>query len=161
MAIAIDSRLAIAISLVTASIICGWNWGVCYMDQYVWLMVLALNNCVNIYHCKDCSGSVVECLTRDWGVAGSKPHWMNCVASLSNAIYLLLSTGSTRKTFPDLFVWFDSLRPINNYSVIKRLVFLGWISNKLGLMFLLKDTTQWCRWGSDLSWHYWKTVDWF
>ena len=47
------------------------------------------------------------------------------------------------------FVWFDSLRPINNLSVIKGRVFLGWTSTKLGLMFLLKDTTQWCRWGSN------------
>ena len=46
-----------------------------------------------------------------------------------------------------LFVWFDSLRPIYNLSVIKRRVFLGWTSTKLGLMFLLKDTTQWRRWG--------------
>ena len=47
-----------------------------------------------------------------------------------------------------LFVWFDSLRPINNFSVIKGRVFLGWTSPKLGLMSLLKDTMQWCRWGS-------------
>ena len=48
-----------------------------------------------------------------------------------------------------LFVWFDSLRPINSLSLIKRPVFLGWTSTKLGLMFLLKDTTQWHRWGSN------------
>ena len=48
-----------------------------------------------------------------------------------------------------LFVWFDSLRPINNLSVIKGRVFLGWTSTELGLMFLLKDTTQWRRWGSN------------
>ena len=48
-----------------------------------------------------------------------------------------------------LFVWFDSLRPINNLSVINGRVFLGWTSNKLGLMFLLKNTTQWRRWGSN------------
>ena len=47
------------------------------------------------------------------------------------------------------FVWFDSLRPINNLSVIKGRVFLGWTSTKIGLMFLLKDTTQWRRWGSN------------
>ena len=41
------------------------------MDQYVWLMVLTSNNCVSIYYCKECSGSAVECLTRDRGVAGS------------------------------------------------------------------------------------------
>ena len=46
------------------------------------------------------------------------------------------------------FVWFDSLRPINNLSIIKGRVFLGWTSTKLGLMCLLKDTTQWRRWGS-------------
>ena len=47
-----------------------------------------------------------------------------------------------------LFVWFDSLRPINNLSVIKGQFFLGWTRTKLGLMFLLKDTTQW---GSNLQ----------
>ena len=35
-----------------------------------------------------------------------------------------------------LFVWFDSLCPINNLSVIKRWVFLGWTSTKLDLMCL-------------------------
>ena len=49
-----------------------------------------------------------------------------------------------------LFVWFDSLRPINNFSVKKERVFLGRTSTKLGLMFLLTDTTQWRRWGSNL-----------
>ena len=47
------------------------------------------------------------------------------------------------------FVWFDLLRPINNLSVMKGRVFLGWTSTKLGLMFLLKDTAQWRRWGSN------------
>ena len=35
-----------------------------------------------------------------------------------------------------LFVWFDSLRPINNLSVKQGRVFLGWTSTKLGLMCL-------------------------
>ena len=35
-----------------------------------------------------------------------------------------------------LFVWFDSLRPINNLSVKQGWVFLGWTSTKLGLMCL-------------------------
>ena len=48
-----------------------------------------------------------------------------------------------------VFVWFDSLCLINNLSVIKGRVFLGWTSTKLGLMFLLKDTRQWRRWGSN------------
>ena len=34
------------------------------------------------------------------------------------------------------FVWFDSLRPINNLSFKQGRVFLGWISTKLGLMCL-------------------------
>ena len=49
----------------------------------------------------------------------------------------------------DLFVWFHSLHPFNNLSVIKGRVFLGWTSTKLGLIFLLKDTTQWRRWSSN------------
>ena len=48
-----------------------------------------------------------------------------------------------------VFVWFDSLRAINNISVIKGRVFLGWTSTKPGLTILLKDTTQWRRWGSN------------
>ena len=35
-----------------------------------------------------------------------------------------------------LFVWFDSLHPINNLSVKQGQVFLGWISTKLGYMCL-------------------------
>ena len=31
-----------------------------------------------------------------------------------------------------LFVWFDSLRPINNLLVKQGRVFLGWTSTKLG-----------------------------
>ena len=34
------------------------------------------------------------------------------------------------------FVWFDSLRPINNLSVKQGRVFLGWTSTKLGQMCL-------------------------
>ena len=42
----------------------------------------------------------------------------------------------------ELFVWFDSLRPINNLSVKQGRVFLGWTSTKLYLVYycvLLKD----------------------
>ena len=38
-----------------------------------------------------------------------------------------------------------------NLSVIKGRVFLGWTSTNLGLMFLLKDTTHWPWWGSNLQ----------
>ena len=37
--------------------------------------------------------------------------------------------------FTPLFGWLDCLRPINNLSGIKRRVFLGWTSTKLGLMY--------------------------
>ena len=47
-----------------------------------------------------------------------------------------------------MFVCFNSLHPINNFSDINGRDFLGWTSSKLGLMFLLKDTMQWRRWGS-------------
>ena len=86
MAIAIDSRLSAAKSLLPA----GCHQRIRYCQpavtsefaadsqydlwmklggllhgQYVCLMVLTLNNCVNIHYCKECSGSVVECLTQD------------------------------------------------------------------------------------------------
>ena len=48
-----------------------------------------------------------------------------------------------------LLVWFDSLPPINNVSVKQGRGSSWVISTKLGLMFLLKDTTQWHRWGSN------------
>ena len=54
----------------------------------------------------------------------------------------LIYQGVTGSNFKIIwfFVWFDSLRPINNPSFIKGLVFLVWTSPKLGLIFLLKDT---------------------
>ena len=54
------------------------------------------------------------------------------------------------------YVWFESLHPINNLSVLKGWVFLGWTSTKLGLMCLaqghnavtpvrLEPTAPWSR----------------
>ena len=75
--------------------------------------------------------------------------WAICtVQSLYNAI-LGIWIRTVFLTDGNSIVLFDSLRPINNLSVIKRRVFLGWTSTKLGLMFLLKDTTQWRWWGSN------------
>ena len=65
-------------------------------------------------------------------------------------IYLSVSLLYAKLCFFFWSVWFDSLRPIDNLSVIKGRLFLGWTSTKLGLFFLLKDTTQWRRWGSNL-----------
>ena len=62
--------------------------------------------------------------------------WKICLVQIDLFLYVCL------------FVKFDSLLPINNLSVIKGRVFLGWTSTKLGLMFLLKDTSQWRQSGS-------------
>ena len=70
--------------------------------------------------------------------------WVRCGAQLYR--FLIFAPFLTLLC---LFVWFDSLRPINNLSVIKGRVFLGWTSTKLGLMFLFKDTMQWRQWGSN------------
>ena len=40
--------------------------------------------------------------------------------------------GEWKKNVQILFVWFDSLRPINNISVKQGRFFLGWTSTKLG-----------------------------
>ena len=87
----------------------------------------------------------------------NQQHEINCLRNsfacqiILNAI--LLSSQFFSKLIVYLFVclfdWFDSLRPINNLSVIKGRVFLGWTSSKLGLMFLLKNAMQWGRWGSN------------
>ena len=53
--------------------------------------------------------------------------------------YLLLSS------FFDLILYV----PSTNFQLYRGRVFLGWTSTKLGLMFLLKDTKQWRRWGSN------------
>ena len=74
------------------------------------------------------------------------PDWGKLVVHSSQTIQ------STHKQANDqwlFFIWFDSLRPINNLSVLKGQVFLGWTRTKLWLIFLLKDTTQWRRWGSN------------
>ena len=73
----------------------------------------------------------------------------DCLIKSLKMKFVLKNTWKTLKGLVVLFVWFDSLRPINNLSVIKGRVFLGWTSTKLGLMFLLKDTTQWRPSGSN------------
>ena len=45
-------------------------------------------------------------------------------------IYIYISYNFIKVKY--LFVWFDSLRPINNLSVKQGRVFLGWTSTKLG-----------------------------
>ena len=50
-----------------------------------------------------------------------KNHWSLHGASWANFLNVFC-----------LFVWFDSLRPINNLSVKQGRVFLGWTSTKLG-----------------------------
>ena len=54
--------------------------------------------------------------------------WFHCES--------LNSSHSSSDIYLFLFVWFDSLRPINNLSVKQGWVFLGWTSTKLRLMCL-------------------------
>ena len=62
------------------------------------------------------------------------------LGSSSNPKIILVKLGeivlSLKVYIEILFVWFDSLCPINNLSVIKGWAFLGWTSTKLGLMCL-------------------------
>ena len=92
-------------------------------------------------------GSRLWCLT----VSLSLSHWypgsgvvLDCIDSWSLHPYLLLfqlrflspksylTSGNDIIFLHDLFVWFDSLRPIKNISVKQGQVFLGWTSTKLG-----------------------------
>ena len=74
---------------------------------------------------------------------------MNVAAKLTYLCNTLWTSNSFARSDTVCFGWFGSLLPINNISVLKGPVFLGWTSTKLGLMFLLKDTIQWRRWGSN------------
>ena len=92
-------------------------------------------------------GSRLWCLA----VSLSLSHWypgsgvvLDCIDSWSLHPYLLLfqlcflspksylHSGYDIIFWHDLFVWFDSLRPINNISVKQGRIFLGWTSTKLG-----------------------------
>ena len=88
------------------------------------------------------------CIVLDlWGVTGhrSESGLTLCILidfpihidTISMRFYFKGSQVDVSKLwFCCLFVWFDSLRPINNLSVMKGRVFLGWTSTKLGLMCL-------------------------
>ena len=88
---------------------------------------------------------------RDYRAVVHEENWANCPFKRKlyvNCKQMMFSFHKKNRPLIYIcFVWFDSLRPINNLSIIKGRVFLGWTSTKLGLMFLLKDTTQWCQWG--------------
>ena len=64
---------------------------------------------------------VLEALSREFGAG--VPRWD------LYADDLVIIADSLEEC---LFVWFDSLRPINNLSVNQGRVFLGWTSTKLG-----------------------------
>ena len=77
-------------------------------------------------------------------------------ASMVKLFYPFLTWTLQSTLLLFLFVWFDSLSPINNLSVIKGQVFLGWTSTKLRLLCLaqghnavkpvrLKTAAPWSR----------------
>ena len=74
-----------------------------------------------------------ECKTWNWGVAGLRLTGFIQYTVLRTPHHLQMAKNckelpSMQRVMFCLFVWFDSLRPINNLSVIKGLVFLGWTS---------------------------------
>ena len=99
------------------------------------------NNIIGIHH--KCEGGIEKSVPRitDW-------HHEACRVMTNIDREGLFFYSTLTWIMVCLFVWFDSLHSINNLSVIKGRVFLGWTSTKLGLMFLLKETTQRHRWGS-------------
>ena len=77
---------------------------------------------------------------------GIKCKLSNVISSSQRHSYKLLGAHfkyfsiqnnvQTARESSALFVWFDSLRPINNLSVMWGRVFLAWTSIRLGLMCL-------------------------
>ena len=57
-------------------------------------------------------------------------HYGKCSKILNTFLFLF----SNKMLVISLFVWFDSLRPINNLSVMFGWVFLGWSSTNLGFV---------------------------
>ena len=64
--------------------------------------------------------SIVECLQNFWPALSDIGH--------ENQFLVFFLSGC----LICLFVWFDSLHPINNLSDKQGQVFLGWTSTKLG-----------------------------
>ena len=60
----------------------------------------------------------------------------NVCLTVSRAVAMEWAPVELLKEFLYLFIWFYSLRPINNLSFKQRRVFLGWTSTKLGEMCL-------------------------
>ena len=91
-------------------------------------------------------GSCIS-LHRGWGEKNRHGHWSG---NLKLTTFFKLS--SNLYTVKPVFIWFDSLLPVNNLSVMSGQVFLGWTSTKLSKdkCVSFKDTTKWRRWGSNL-----------
>ena len=67
-------------------------------------------------------------------VSGNRKKLYTCTVQTLYNVHKTLSHYNIKHVL--YFVWFDSLRPINNLSSINGRVFLGWTSTKLGLMCL-------------------------
>ena len=78
-----------------------------------------------------------------------KPKW-TCLIDRGGTIQFGILFKWVKCDCRCLFVWFDSLHPIINLSVMSGRVFLGWTSTKHGLMFLFRtsrsaDGEAWTR----------------
>ena len=117
-----------------------WPWPTCLYIFHTPVAVISVHSSIYIKVCL-CNNDSCKCHILYRNYCSSHTLWTHTETLFYFSRFSEFDVG--------LFVWLDSLRPTNNLSVIKGRVFLGWTSTKLGLMFLLKDTTQWCRWGSN------------
>ena len=70
-----------------------------------------------------------------------------CLTLQQHRIYSQLPWTRTQYTESESFVWFDSLRPLNNLSVMRD--GSSWVEPVLSLnVSCSRTTTQWRRWGS-------------
>ena len=84
-------------------------------------MRIHISNKKSTYGIQNCTSSFYICPTRTSKLKFlTNPKWTE--------------TRSNKSGMVCLFIWFDSLRPINNLSVIKGRVFLCWTTTKLWLM---------------------------
>ena len=122
---------------------------------YLWMSLLQLPVFARPRHSSHLCNWIFECFSID-SYTNFAPGTSDSRKTMDwNALEAAISAECLSEWLHRLFLEYDNdysfclLRPINNLSVIKGRVLLGWTSTKVGLMFLLKDTTQWRRWGSN------------
>ena len=98
------------------------------------------NGCLSIsYNIKQYQKSLQVLITNTWIFTTRRPRLKSFLVQVViyiNPSLVLVQPSKTRPFITErvlmVFVWFDSLRPINKLSVKQGRVFLGWTSTKLG-----------------------------